>query len=160
MNCQTAIRAIVLAATGDLAPEDAVALTSHLEHCARCRAEEKFADLLTAALATDLEPAPGAAFTDRVLDRIRHAEAAAPRARAWMPLVPAAALLSAIGAAWVAFPLIPWQEMASALSSHLLPSLAPSIVRTSYGAMFPALLVVTTGLAAFAAREFANFMRE
>ena len=33
MNCQTAIRAIVLAATGDLAPENAVALTSHLEHC-------------------------------------------------------------------------------------------------------------------------------
>ena len=158
MNCRSAIPAIALAATGDLAPESAVALATHLESCARCRAEEQLATLMTAVLATDSGPAPSAAFTDRVLDRIRDPDAAASRARVWMPLVPAAALLSALGAAWLAFPLFPWREMASALSSHPLPALAGPAA--PYASILPLLLVVTTGLVAYAAREFVTFMRE
>jgi anti-sigma factor RsiW len=160
MNCRTAIQAIVLASTGDLTPEGAVALASHLQTCARCRSEEKFAALITAALATDLEPAPRGGFTGRVLDRIRDAKAAAPRERAWMSLVPAAALLSAMGAAWLAFPLIPWREIMSALISHPLPALSGPAAVAPYASILPALLVVTAGLVAFAAREFASFMRE
>ena len=99
-------------------------------------------------------------FTGRVLDRIRDAKAAAPRERAWMSLVPAAALLCAMGAAWLAFPLIPWREMMSALSSHPLPALSGPPALAPYASILPAMLFVTAGLVAFAAREFASFMRE
>jgi anti-sigma factor RsiW len=160
MNCRAAIQAIVLASTGDLTLEGAVALASHLQNCARCRSEEKFAALITAALETNMEPAPRGDFTGRVLDRIRDANAAAPRERAWMSLVPAAALLSAMGAAWLASPLIPWREMMSALGSHPLPAFSGPAALAAYASILPTLLVVTGGLVAFAAREFASFMRE
>jgi hypothetical protein len=160
MNCQTAIHAIVMASTGDLPPEGAEALGSHLLICARCRSEEKIAAVITAALKTDREPAPGADFTVHVLERIRDDGEAAPRERRWMPLIPAAALLSSIGAVWLTYPLIPWREMANALGSHLLPPLAGPAVLVPFSSILPAVLVLSAGLFAFAAREFATFMRE
>ena len=159
MNCQAAIRAIALAATRDLTPEGAAALKSHLLTCARCRAESEIATLITAALATDREPAPGDDFTARVLDRIQATEEWVPRERTWMPLVPAAALLASIGALWVT-PSLPWREMMQALASHLLAPLAGPAVLDPTASMLLALAVASAGVLAFAAREFATFMRE
>lgn len=158
MNCRTATQAIALASTGDLAPEDAEALASHLLTCARCRSEKEIATLITAELETDREPAPAGDFTALVLDRIRDAEKIAPRERTWMPLVPAAALLSSIGALWLTSALIPWRDTVQALGSHLLPPLAGPAM----GPMAPMLplVVASAGLLAFAAREYASFMRE
>jgi anti-sigma factor RsiW len=157
MNCRTATQAIALA--GDLAPEEAAALASHLLTCARCRAEQEIAALITAALETDREPLPSADFTAQVLDRIRDAEETAPRERIWMPLVPAAALLSSIGAVWVTSALIPWRDTVQALGSHLLPPLSGPAAMGPLAPVLP-LVVASAGLVAFAAREFASFMRE
>ena len=160
MNCRTAIQIIALASTGDLTPEDAAALASHVRSCARCRAEEELASRITAALAVDQEPGPRSDFTARVLDRIRDVAEAAPAERVWMPLVPAAALLSAIGAAWLAFPVLPWREVMQALSLLSLPSLDSPPALAPYASILPALVLGSIALLAFAGREFVSFMRE
>jgi anti-sigma factor RsiW len=160
MNCQTAIRAIALATTGDLPPESAEVLASHLLICGRCRSEEKVAALITAALKTPREPAPAGDFTAQVLDRIRNAGETAPRERAWMPLVPAAALLLSIGAVWMTSFMTSWWETATALGSHLLLPFAGPAVPAPFAAIPLVLLVASVGALAFAAREFAAFMRE
>jgi hypothetical protein len=150
MNCRTAIHAIAVVSTGGFTPEDAAALASHLRNCARCRAEEEFSARITAVLAVDPEPGPASDFTARVLDRIRHAAEAAP----------GAALLSAIGAAWLAFPLLPWREMMQVLSSRPLPPLGGPAVLAPYASILPVLVLGSAALLAFAAREFVSFMRE
>ena len=77
-----------------------------------------------------------------------------------MPLVPAAALLSAIGAAWLALPLLPWREVMQALSFRPLPPLTGPAALAPYASLLPALVVGSVALLAFAGREFASFMRE
>jgi hypothetical protein len=157
MNCRTAI--LTIAAAGDLVPEEAAALASHLRSCARCRAEEEFASRITTVLAVDPGPVPARDFTARVLGRIQQAETA-PGERVWMPLVPAAALVSAIGAAWLAFPLLPWREVMQALGSRALPPLTGPAALAPYAAILPALVVGSVALLTLAAREFVSFMRE